>query len=887
MFGSSHTIGVTTYTYDSTSDDGTYQTDVYTDGNGASLDLRSRIGASETLAEVSGAFTGFFYNGSIQPLIDQSTPESITFTSPNGRVYTERFDRTTYAVDLDQDSVTSSSVTVYAGAQGEFFVPVNGEDGGVTGAENGYVVNGSLLLDETTTSSWTLAQANSPMQLFGSTYYRTHAVMTTGYNASGEGWSSSTTTYQSAGSGSFVVNESADLYNSGSDASGNDPYVGNWSATGSLSEFEPLDGAVFAPQAFWVNGKVVQWNESLITSTDGTIVSSFSSGDGITVTITGNARQFSELQQTAAVEVSIDGGDLFTGTLSPAGVVQGFNAAECDVQLTDPNRQTPLFAPGVLYVDGVPFGFIGGYESSTGTRTDLYDHDGAVLSMVGAVSTPGTAAVRLGVEEGSFLNGVFDMAECVILSTPVEGPPAFWVNGVLFTKAPDSAAYVSASSSPQWFSLSGEQAEALTLTGTLAGGAALTGTYNAVQGGVFNVTLGGVSRIACPAETSGAPRQGPALDSLNGAEGPHPEFAGLPAAVRVPVTIPAGTETQRLDVVLDFLGLAEDDTGSNGLVACYGRSSEEATAAPEGYWQQHLVLLKISSASAGAIKDVTMRDYHGATTTDGTYDTSSRLFQTALRASNAPVQPLPLPVMSLERPTYAFWFIDAPTGGLPRSFIIRGQPWWYAGESGGQPVYRGFYAGQQMSLGTPDASGQRSVSLTDPAFQNGATTQGTLSADRRSVRLRDGTLALSGRDDGTQQTVTPIDDYSLHTIRSDLDILGNNLSFGVLNNDASLAGALFSFVDQGAGAPVTLHQVLSRDEAQWVWWKALAANGKTDWFPVMMVDENHVLRLYPKTLSEFPAILLNPEGTSSFKGPVRIPKGGDIPMGIYQAGGAP
>lgn len=161
MFGSSHTIGVTTYTYDSSSDDGSYQTDVYTDGNGALLSLRSRIGTSETLAEVSGAFTGF-YNGSIQPLIDESTPESIMFTSPNGRVYTERFDRTTYEVNLDQDSVTSSSVTVYASGQEEFFVPVNGEDGGVTGAENGYVVNGSLLLDETTTSSWTLARRIHP-----------------------------------------------------------------------------------------------------------------------------------------------------------------------------------------------------------------------------------------------------------------------------------------------------------------------------------------------------------------------------------------------------------------------------------------------------------------------------------------------------------------------------------------------------------------------------------------------------------------------------------------------------------------------------------------------------------------------------------------------------
>lgn len=513
MFGSSYTIGNVTYSYDTFSDDGTYQTDIYLDGNGGSLELRGRIGATVELAEVTGAFTGFLSDGVIHPWTEETTPDGISFTSPNGRVYTERFDRTIYTVDLDQDALTSASVTVYAGAQGEFYVPVNGENGNVWGAENGYVVNGSLLLDETTHTTWTLAAMNAPVQLFGGTYYRTSLHTVSGYDSIGEGRTSLVAHYASVEGGSFTYQEDSDSATTTVSMSGNDPYVGNWSAAGgtpAAPEFSLLGAAVFAPEAFWVNGKVVNWTETLILSPAGSLSSSYA-GDGITVTITGNARQFKDQGAAAVVEVAVDGADVYTGSILEDGTVQGFDAAECDVQLADPNRDTPLFAPGTLYVDGAPFGFTGGYEDSAGTRTDHYDHDGVVLSLVGATAAPGTAAVRLGAEEGTFLNGVFNMPGCAILSTPLEGPPAFWVNGVLFTQNPGSTAYSSAASPPQWFSLSGEDMTALVLSGTLSG-ATLAGTYNAEQGGVFNVTLGGVTRLACPAEATGAMRQGLALN---------------------------------------------------------------------------------------------------------------------------------------------------------------------------------------------------------------------------------------------------------------------------------------------------------------------------------------------------------------------------------------
>jgi hypothetical protein len=286
-----------------------------------------------------------------------------------------------------------------------------------------------------------------------------------------------------------------------------------------------------------------------------------------------------------------------------------------------------------------------------------------------------------------------------------------------------------------------------------------------------------------------------------------------------------------------------------------------------------------------------------AAVTAGSYDAETHLFSTPHGSGS-----LPEYVHAADpEVSHAHWRLPLPEGmDLPPSFIVRGQPWWFAGwddsPNANVATYRGFYDGQIMSVDhamqDPAAPVDRLVTLVDPVHNAGLTnpfqeTQGTLSDVRRSVRLRDGTLVLSGNALGGQETVTPTDDYSLHTIRSDVDIIGNNLSFGVLQDDASLAGALFSFADQGGGGRAALHQVLARDRAEWVWWKAVAANGMTDWHPVMMVDENHVLRLYPRTPAEFPSIILNPEGTSSFKGPVRVPRGGDIPMGIYRAGGEP
>jgi hypothetical protein len=143
---------------------------------------------------------------------------------------------------------------------------------------------------------------------------------------------------------------------------------------------------------------------------------------------------------------------------------------------------------------------------------------------------------------------------------------------------------------------------------------------------------------------------------------------------------------------------------------------------------------------------------------------------------------------------------------------------------------------------------------------------------------------LSGTEQGSQAVVQHVDQHKLHTIAADLDLLGNNLSFGILQGDASLAGALFQFSDQGGTA--SLHSILSRPQTQWGWWKAEGLDGDT-LRPVMWLGSDHRLNLYKPGAYDAPAIVLDPAGTSSFQGPVRVPMSGDIPMGIYQEGDPP
>ena len=112
MFGGSYQIGDTTYQYVTSIDEGTYQTDVYNDGNAGSIFLRGRIGASVTLAEVSGAFEGYFDGGFHPMSVVTSSISSVNLTSPDGRQYNEMFDRIDATMNLESDTLEVADRTI-------------------------------------------------------------------------------------------------------------------------------------------------------------------------------------------------------------------------------------------------------------------------------------------------------------------------------------------------------------------------------------------------------------------------------------------------------------------------------------------------------------------------------------------------------------------------------------------------------------------------------------------------------------------------------------------------------------------------------------------------------------------------------------------------------
>jgi hypothetical protein len=240
------------------------------------------------------------------------------------------------------------------------------------------------------------------------------------------------------------------------------------------------------------------------------------------------------------------------------------------------------------------------------------------------------------------------------------------------------------------------------------------------------------------------------------------------------------------------------------------------------------------------------------------------------------------------------WSVDSPGADLPQSFVVRNQTWWFActeqrsDNSGFDLIYHGPILGQLIRVHPPGANGQHRVDLTDPLWNDGTETSGTISDARGSIRFRDGTLAYSGNDHGYRAVIQHQDQLTLHTIDGDLDILGNHLSFGLLRGDASLAGTLLRFEDSLSGGAV-LHTGLSRNNAKWMWWH-LVDDGSNQSEPVMELSTSTGLRLHdPTAAGSTSGITLNPaEGAaSSISGTLRVRPGGDLSMGIFQAGGQP
>jgi hypothetical protein len=414
------------------------------------------------------------------------------------------------------------------------------------------------------------------------------------------------------------------------------------------------------------------------------------------------------------------------------------------------------------------------------------------------------------------------------------------------------------------------------------------GLEQSVQGRLIVLTSAGqaeIRGIAAWAEADGTPRLG---------------------ALQLPALLPPAVKLGSDLNLFSYAGTFPRPGVAGGQVACYAQLRGQAPRWIEieaaGHERRSASLEQPGGGQAQRIPLV--------------FSTASRLFHVAL--ANAPQMPQPLNAVTnpssvlagtLGAP-YSLWRLQPPQElKLPHSLVVSGRPWWYAGVNDqGWHLYHGFIDGQQIRLGELDAFGRWSARLVDP-WTNALNqrdpdqqTSGTYNPERHSIVFRDGTVAVSGNQQGGYQPVSRQDSLALHTIDGDLDILGNHLSFGLLEGDASLAGMLFRFTDLPAPSAgprrAVLHQVLSRTRAEW-WWHKAGSSASAPTEPVMHVGADHSLQLHtpgaqveqgavPHEGGNF-GIRLNPVpgGTSSIPGVLRVRPGGDLSMGDFGTGTPP
>lgn len=210
--------------------------------------------------------------------------------------------------------------------------------------------------------------------------------------------------------------------------------------------------------------------------------------------------------------------------------------------------------------------------------------------------------------------------------------------------------------------------------------------------------------------------------------------------------------------------------------------------------------------------------------------------------------------------------IGIPAAGHPETLRAGGLQWQFLGSSAGVDYYATTSAGQRLSINSSGA-----VTYFD---RPGGVANAT------------GTYA-----NGTFAVQSGGASYNGGTPTGDLDILGNLFSMGSLANDANTAGLTIVFQDDlnaQPGPAATVGFTASRPLTHWLWSRASTTdpNGTV---PMMQVDTSHRLNLFDPTNATLPAaIVLDPgNGTSTFTGPVqfngrvRVPEQGDIGMGEF------
>ena len=200
--------------------------------------------------------------------------------------------------------------------------------------------------------------------------------------------------------------------------------------------------------------------------------------------------------------------------------------------------------------------------------------------------------------------------------------------------------------------------------------------------------------------------------------------------------------------------------------------------------------------------------------------------------------------------------VGAPAHDYPANLRIGGLHWNFIGTSSGVNYYAEALGGQRLSV---DATG--AVVYSDhPHGVNNATgtyTNGVFTSTGGGLSFNAGTIV------------------------SDLDILGNIISFGTLTGNATTAGVTLQFQDTqnslDQSRTATLYSSLARPNAQWQWGRAGDSSGQRSQH-VMLLDSSSKLTLYDAAGNQSMVLDASPDGQSAIKGVLRVRPGGDLQM---------
>ena len=666
--------------------------------------------------------------------------------------------------------------------------------------------------------------------LFGRTFDLTDGDSSYENDSTGLDRSSSGENYSSQdGSASFTINYNSDNTQAPAQTvtvSGWDADIGSFSTTATGTSINLATVAwparsspTFGGTHLWLNGVLYTWQSGTLSSS-GTVADTYASTNpnaSGSLVMSASVPDFKASNVSAAL--TVDGtqiGTLAYDSSDGPQMVSGYVAVFSNPSGT---HTTPFFSADSLWLNGTTeYPFEAGYNDAFGGRMDLYVNPNAgSIILSGTSSSSAAVGGHLGPD---FLTGTYSDSEFTLsgnwtLSTDPaitpEAPEALWVRGLLYTQTtPGVDTYQSTVSG----SLVGTLDIAIMPDGSLQiDGADVVGAFTGSMpsGGA----CGWLSTVP-PEGSSDSPTPVFAVFLTPKSEGgfelsPPPDSPGIgfPSAISCQTVI--------------YVYLGEIESPSAQPEAVYFPREAPTTA-------QRWITVEVSAPSNGRYPALLhqLGSSGALTEASGSYTPDNHLFQTA--ASDTGFLPM-YAANPLE--SDSAWLLPRPqAANLPPSFVIRGQPWWFAGydELADTASYLGFLDGQVMSLAAADAEGYRIVTLVDPLSNSGASTQGTLSSTRRSIRFRDNTIAFSGDSIGDQAQVTYLDQFALQTVQGDLDIIGNNLSFGVLGNDASLAGSLLQF--KGTTGNASLHSIVSATSASWLW-SEMAAEDASDLSPVM------------------------------------------------------